>query len=284
LHALQGRSINVLSYKRLDPDTVTIGAIITGTSYGEKGVYIRGGLVYRFRCNSPPTLHIANYTNGPEVFPSPVDIDNWAGTAASTLWTYAKGGPYSNEAVQAERINIVGTAASTNPETGALTVAGGVGIAGRLNVEGRIGTSGALTVAGAASITGALTVAGATSITGALTLEKDLSVKGPIAPNKGIFNTWYWGNATRRSQATWFSNFENLIPIGKRLTVYGGARLCNTSGEWSDNVLAFIERLDNDTIEINAFPINMTHTAMITIIPCTRGNLAIVSESCYFGW
>jgi hypothetical protein len=108
---------------------------------------------------------------------------------------------------------------------------------------------------------------------------------GSITPVKGIFNSWYWGIAVNKTQKDWFDIFEDRIPVGKRLNTFGGARLYNSViKEWTDNVMSFIERIDNDTIEINAFPINTTKRDYLTIISCARENNNIVSSSFYFGW
>jgi hypothetical protein len=98
---------------------------------------VRGGLVYRFKCNSVPILHDSTYTiSNPsvyEIFNAGVAIDNWGGTYTNTLWTYNDGGPLFLNTLK--NLKIEG-GASTSPTTGALTVAGGVGIAGALNVGG----------------------------------------------------------------------------------------------------------------------------------------------------
>jgi hypothetical protein len=113
----------------------------------------------------------------------------------------------------------------------------------------------------------------------------DGNFTGSITPVKGIFNSWYWGVATNKTQKDWFDIFESRITVGKRLNTFGGARLYNPAiKEWTDNVMSFIERLDNDTIEINAFPINTTKRDFLTIVSCARGNNSIISASFYFGW
>ncbi|MDR1278650.1 MAG: hypothetical protein LBK02_07855 [Treponema sp.] len=132
-----GASLAVLSYNRYAPGEVTIGAIVAGNMGGEKGIYIRGGFVYSFKCNGIPVLRTSSYAYNlqgyTEVYNAGVAIDNWAGTNISTLWTYNDGGPLFMEALK--NLKVEG-GASTSPGTGALTVAGGVGIAGALNVGG----------------------------------------------------------------------------------------------------------------------------------------------------
>jgi hypothetical protein len=91
-----GNSFTVLSYYKYDSREVTIGAVVCGDHQGEKGIYVRGGLVYRIKCNATPVLHETQYAYVSEVYPSGVAIDNWAGTYTSTIWTY-NDTPYSGD-------------------------------------------------------------------------------------------------------------------------------------------------------------------------------------------
>jgi hypothetical protein len=129
-------SFAVLSYSAYDTSEITIGAIVTGDKDGEKGVYVRGGLVYRIKSNAAPVLHNSSYAFGNEVYPSGVAIDNWAGTNTNVLWNYHRGGPYFGENLLMGRASVIGTTPSTGPATGALVVAGGAGVGGDLNAAG----------------------------------------------------------------------------------------------------------------------------------------------------
>ncbi|QQO10212.1 phage tail protein [Breznakiella homolactica] len=108
---------------------------------------------------------------------------------------------------------------------------------------------------------------------------------GNIYTTKGICNSWYWGATTNRTQAQWFNVFSDIIPIGKRLNVFGGANVHNsTTGKGEMGIFCFIERLDNDRIELNMFPIITMTADYLTIVQCTRGNTNVVSFRHYIGW
>jgi hypothetical protein len=133
-----GVSFTVLSYNIYAANEVTIGAIVRGNNEGNKGVYVRGGLLYRIKCNATPVLYSEQYTFNSEIYPSPVNIDNWEGTNVMTIWTYQQRGPYFREKLLMGSASVIGTTPSTSPTTGALVVAGGAGIAEALNVGGII--------------------------------------------------------------------------------------------------------------------------------------------------
>jgi hypothetical protein len=126
-----------------------------------------------------------------------------------TLNITAVGGIATSGKAQANDMAVTGTAASTSPTTGALTVAGGAGISGALNVGGASKISdttestskdtGALVVEGGVGIEKGLNVGGAAKIlstanstskdTGAVVveggvgIEKNLNVGGDISGN-----------------------------------------------------------------------------------------------------
>jgi hypothetical protein len=115
--------------------TLTAGSVIQATAKG----HLLGNASGNSSLALPVTLADANlqlYYNGP---------NNWAGIGADgggNLWfkTGLSGAPMAAMTINAtnQAVGIAGTAASTSPTTGALTVAGGVGVGGNLNA----GTSG----------------------------------------------------------------------------------------------------------------------------------------------
>ncbi len=113
----------------------------------------------------------------------------------------------------------------------------------------------------------------------------DLMAAGSVIPSKGIFNSWYWGLMIEQTQNQWFEIFKDRIPIGKRLNVFGGARIKSfQNGNWYVCVLCFLERINDNLIEINGYPISSSTGDYLARANCNRGNNSVVSSSHYFGW
>jgi hypothetical protein len=108
-------------------------------------------------------------------------FDGSAGTVGLGSNTTLIGSSTTTDARIMGALNLPNSTASTSTTTGALTVAGGVGIAGAANIGGittitnatasTSSTSGALKVAGGAGIAGALNVGGNTVFTGTIEID-----------------------------------------------------------------------------------------------------------------
>jgi hypothetical protein len=161
-------------------------------------------------------------------------------------------------------------------------------------------------------LTGALNVKDNTSIEGELNVkdnaifEKGIETAGFFHSDSGMLTTHYWGSFAFKTQNDWFEVFKNRIPVGKRLQTNG----CGLFDYIS--VFCFIERIDDNTIEINGMPIaKITYETIaavvqdshgenylstknlpildpfadeFTIIQCKRGNNDVVSKRHYLSW
>jgi Collagen triple helix repeat (20 copies) len=92
-------------------------------------------------------------------------------------------GPESRFALVGGPLNINSSTASTSSTTGALTVAGGVGVGGSLNINS--------STASTSPTTGALTVAGGVGVGGSLTVGADIRFVSGIALNNAAGANYY---------------------------------------------------------------------------------------------
>ena len=146
------------------------------------------------------------------------------GNSDDTLHFYTANGATSYEVAQmnATKLAILQTTSSTSATTGALTVAGGVGINERLNVNGPTSISASLTVTGNTVIGGGGLTTTNTIFTVANTTATLVEVGG--AANVNIGSTT--GNTTIRSANTIITG--NTI-IGGNLTVNGNTTIINST-------------------------------------------------------
>ena len=87
------KRLEILSYGVYDSNEITIGAIAYGTKNGERAVYIRGGMIYQFKCNAVPTLRSTSYSFGTdpniETYTPTVDLGS-LGTNITRAWVYTE--------------------------------------------------------------------------------------------------------------------------------------------------------------------------------------------------
>ena len=80
------KSFQILHQGSYTSTELTIMSIVAGTQSGLRGVYVRGGMVYRFRSNFAPTLNTSTKTYGNESYASGTTSITTI-TNATTVWT-----------------------------------------------------------------------------------------------------------------------------------------------------------------------------------------------------
>ena len=80
------KSFQILHQGSFTSTELTIMSIVAGTQSGLRGVYVRGGMVYRFRSNFAPTLNTSTRTYGNESYASGTTSITTI-TNATTVWT-----------------------------------------------------------------------------------------------------------------------------------------------------------------------------------------------------
>lgn len=84
------KRFDVLQYGVYDGNEITIGSIGYGNTNGERCVWLRGGMLYRFYCNVVPTLHTANYSYGSsntEIYTVGTNYYGGTNTNITIVWT-----------------------------------------------------------------------------------------------------------------------------------------------------------------------------------------------------
>jgi hypothetical protein len=75
--------------------------------------------------------------------------------------------------------------------------------------------------------------------------------EGSIKPTNGIFCSHSLVGALSVPQRAWFNVFENIIPIGRSLCVFGGMVLSYSSSYSMNIIISSITRMDADTIRLS---------------------------------
>jgi hypothetical protein len=79
-----------MQYGVYDSNEITIGCIGYGNTNGERCVWVRGGMVYRFYCTAFPTLRTANYSYGSsstEIYTVGTNFYGGTNTNVTIIWT-----------------------------------------------------------------------------------------------------------------------------------------------------------------------------------------------------
>lgn len=162
---------------------------------------------------------------------------------------------------------ILGSAASTSTTTGALIVSGGVGVGGCLNLGGAAKISS--TASSTSTNTGALVVAGGVGVCGAIWTSQDIHVNDiTIGRGTGVQDIIISGISTA---STYISGIvSNNIKIGYSGSIDAGANNTNTVAI-GNNALGIAACIGN-TVAIG-------NCALASLRPGTSGNVAIGHDS-----
>jgi hypothetical protein len=87
----------------------------------------------------------------------------------------------------------------------------------------------------------------------------------------------YWGKMSSATQKDFFEKLEPIIPVGKCLKVCGGGNL-----NGSVVIFSFIERLNNDTVQINGYP--TAGGDKLFLKNCSRTDTSKAMDNFYFCW
>jgi hypothetical protein len=236
------------------------------------GIYQEGGLWgspypdYRFDAHTG--LKIVAYTTyGGTRFYS-----DWRSTAPSDI-LFSVGNGDNNIRVR-DNLYISGTTVSTSTGTGALTVAGGVGITGALNVGGSVGVSGGLNVVGSLGI-GTQTPAVALDVNG----EARSSTSTTSASNANTLTTKDYVDSTVMNNKSIFTStivsssqtiYPNSLQVGEsRLYIVNSGTLTIQTGASYPGVWVGRGRIGTSPYYQTDFWSTTDTTGLLNLVPDT---------------
>lgn len=202
--------------------SITTGALVLTGGVGVGGNIYSGGDVVidangkelKFINPAKPTMNAGIYSSiggsSPDIA-DPATVFYSAGSvflqpragSGGTLFAFHPDFVDGNDFASFPRLSLTGTAdadASTSTTTGALKVAGGVGVGGALNVGGNVGVGGTLTVTGDLIINGTTTTVNSTTTTlddPILTLGGDTAPATDDSKDRGVEFRWHNGTSAK---------------------------------------------------------------------------------------
>lgn len=114
--------------------------------------------------------------------------------------------------------------------------------------------------------------------------------EGSIKPTNGIFCSRRLSNNNSQNQSYWFNLFENIIPVGSSLCVFGGMLLQAEGSSTSVNaIISSIERTNANTIRIHYLGSTTSSNGAVSTFAsgsrdCTRGNNTRFSVAHSISW